>query len=95
MSKSEGEELDEMDLDLSQANDAGSDVDTDNEDALLEEEEHYLEGGEDDLGDSSDDTEDDEEMEDKLLKQFQDILIAISKDTANYDFYVQLVETAQ
>lgn len=88
-SDSSSEEMNEMDLDLS---DAGDEIDTENEDALLEQEEHYLES--DDSDDDSD-TSSDEDEEDKLSKQYLEILEMISEDKTNYDCYVQLIEIAQ
>lgn len=91
-SESDGSELGEMDVELlNQNDDTDDDIDTENEDMLLEQPQHYLEKSDDD----DDDDDSDEDAENKLVKKYLEILQEIARDSTSYDNYVQLVETAQ
>lgn len=75
-----------------------ADIGTDEEDMLLEDGggKHYLEdSGDDDDSDDTDDTDEDDDAEAKLIAKYLVILEDISKDSTNYDNYVQLVDVAQ
>lgn len=94
----------EMDIDGGRMdaakNAAGTaDIGTDEEDMLLEDGDgkHYLEDSADDDDDSddTDDTDEDDDAEAKLIAKYLVILEQISKDSTNYDNYVQLVDIAQ
>lgn len=76
-----------------------ADIDTDEEDMLLDDDDvgdegadgkHYLEDS-----DETDDTDEDDDAEAKCIAKYLAILQEISKDSTNYDNYVQLVDIAQ
>lgn len=94
-------ELDDYDMDIDGGgldavkNAAGTaDIGTDEEDLLLEDGKHYLDDSDDD-SDYTDETNEDDDAEAKLIAKYLAILEAISKDSINYENYVQLVDVAQ
>lgn len=97
-------ELDDYEMSIDGAsldaakNAAGTaDIGTDEEEMLLEDGDggkHYLEDSDDDSDDTAG-TDENEDAEAELIAKYLATLEAISKDSMNYDNYIQLVDIAQ